>query len=113
MPPELFTLEEFVSYLQVPEFDTFTATLARELTTIAIREEVGAATYDALTDVSAFKPIALAVAKRVVWNPEGLRSRAEQIDDYSQTLTYATETLADAVLSQAEKARISVMPSRW
>ena len=71
---DLFTLEQLGSFMQVPEFDTVTLELARELTTIAIREEVGPVTYDALTDLSPFKPIALAVAKRLVSNPDGLRS---------------------------------------
>jgi hypothetical protein len=101
--PDLFTLPEFVSYLQVSEFDTATAALARELATAEIRYEVGAARYDALTDVSAFKRIALDLAKRSVTNPSGLRSTS--IDDYSET--YATESLAGGGLTQAEKDRIA------
>ena len=105
---DLFTLEQLVSFMQVPEFDTVTLELARELTTIAIREEVGPVTYDALTDLSPFKPIALAVAKRLVSNPDGLRS--EQIDDYSRT--FASETLVGADLTESEKARIAVILGR-
>ncbi len=112
--PDLFTIPELVSYLQVPEFDTATATLARDLVTIAIREHSGPTTYDALdaAGLLPFKPIALAAAKRIVQNPEGLRSRARQIDDYSETDTYATESLAEAELTEAEKARIDVILGR-
>jgi hypothetical protein len=101
--PDLFTLPEFVSYLQVPEFDTATAALARDLATAEIRFEVGATRYDALSDVTAFKRIALDLAKRSVTNPSGLRSTS--IDDYSET--YATESLAGGGLTQAEKDRIA------
>lgn len=105
---DLFTIEEFVSYLQEPEFDTLTATLARELATAEIRLEVGSGLFDSLTDLTPFKAIALAVAKRVVMNPSGLRS--SQIDDYSQT--YATESLADADLTEAEKEKIGRIVGR-
>jgi hypothetical protein len=101
--PDLFTLPEFVSYLQVAEFDTATATLARDLAAAEIRYEVGAIRYDALTDVTAFKRIALDLAKRIVTNPDGLRSMS--IDDYSET--YASESLAGGGLTQAEKDRIA------
>jgi hypothetical protein len=106
VPPDLFSTGELVSYLQVDEFDTATALLARDLVTSEIRWVVGPAAYDAMTDVSAFKAIALAAAKRVVSNPAGLRSTARTIDDYSETDTYATETLGDAGLTDAERARI-------
>lgn len=104
--PDLFTIPDLVSFLQVPEFDTYTATLVRRLVTAEIRREVGPATYDALTDLSSFEGLALTVAKRAVLNPAGLRSVARQVDDYSRTDTYATETLGDVELTDAEKARI-------
>jgi hypothetical protein len=103
---DLFSLEEFVSYLQVASFDTATATLARDLATTEIRLEVGPATYDALSDLTPFKAIALAVAKRSVINPGGLRSSGRQIDDYTENNTYAPETLLDAELTQDERDRI-------
>ena len=99
---DIFTLPEFVSFLQVPEFDTATAELARELATAEIRLEAGPLRYDALTDLSPLKAVALAVAKRVVTNPSGLRSSS--IDDYSET--YASESLAGAELTDAEKKKI-------
>ena len=102
---DLFTLPEFVSYLQVPEFDTATATLARELATAAIRLQAGPAAYDALSeaDLLSLKAVALAVARRVVTNPSGLRSVS--IDDYSET--YATESLAEAELTDYERELIA------
>lgn len=83
------------------ELDAWTGTtiaaptfaLVLELVTTAIRGEVGAATYDALADVTPLKLVALDVARRMLRNGEGLRSAAFQIDDYSETITYATETL--------------------
>jgi hypothetical protein len=111
---ELFTIPQLVSLMQVSGFDTVTAELVRELVTIAIREEVGPVVFDALDAAGRrpFKPIALAVAKRLAQNPEGLRSRARQIDDYSETDTYAAETLADGALTEAEKARIAAILGR-
>lgn len=106
--PELFTLEEFVSYLQIPEFDRATADLARDLATTEVRLAVGAQAFDAMSDVSAFKAIALASAKRAVTNPSGLRSTS--IDDYSET--YATESLGEAYLTADELARIDRIVGR-
>jgi hypothetical protein len=112
MAGPLFDLPELVSYMQVPELDTLTATLARDLATAEIRLEVGTATYDLLTDVSAFKGVALSVAKRIVLNPSGLRSTAQQIDDYSETNTYAAESLGEAVLTDAERDKIARIMGR-
>ncbi len=105
---ELFDLPELVSYAQVPQMDTATITLVRELVTIAIREAVGPSAYD-LMDAAAlrsFKPIALDVARRAAWNASGLRSTSRQIDDYTETDTYASETLAGVVLTADELSRI-------
>lgn len=104
----LFTLEEFASYLQNPDIDQGAAGLARELATTEIRLAAGAAVYDALDDVSGFKAVALAVAKRVVLNPSGLRSTS--IDDYSET--YASESLAAAYLTDEERQRIDLVLGR-
>lgn len=116
--PELFTLEELVTFLQVPSLETDIATLARDLVTYEFRAEIGAARYDALTDLTPFKALALVVAKRVVFNPEGLRS--EKIDDYEYTI--AAEDLRAPELTEDERRRIrkragiksafSIAPSR-
>lgn len=105
-PPPLFTLPELDAYTQstVPEA---TGTLALALVTTLIRTEVGAATYDALTDVTALKPVALDVARRMLLNPGGQRSTSRQLDDYTETVTYASETLmAAAGLTDNERDRI-------
>lgn len=98
---DLFELTELASYMQ-SDLDTASATLARTLVTVLIRGEVGATKYDALTDLSVLKPVALDVAKRILLNPEGHRS--EQIDDYS--VTYASESIAGAALTADEVARV-------
>lgn len=104
---DLFTLEELVAYMQVDEFDAFTATLARELATAKLRAAAGPVRYDALTDLSLLKPIALDLAKRIVTNPSGLRSAS--IDDYSET--FASETLGSD-LSRAEVAEVRRLTGR-
>ena len=98
---DLFTLEQLASYMQ-SDLDTASADLALSLATALIRGEVGAARYDALTDLSPLLPVALEVARRVLLNPTGVRS--EQIDDYS--VTYATEFVGGAVLTDAERAQV-------
>lgn len=112
MPPDLFELGELVSLMQLPEFDTATAELLRDLVRIEIRLAVGPATYDAMTDVTAFKGIALAAAKRAARNPDGLRSKTRQIDDYSETDTFASETLVDVELTESERDRIDRIMGR-
>ncbi|MCX4470457.1 hypothetical protein OOK41_09075 [Micromonospora sp. NBC_01655] len=99
--PDLFELTQLASYMQ-QDLDQASAELARTLATALIRAEVGAARYDALTDLSPFLPVALEVARRVLLNPAGIRS--EQVDDYS--VTYAAEVLGGAALTEAERARV-------
>jgi hypothetical protein len=106
MPSELFTLEELVTISQVPSLPTDIATLARELVTIEIRQAIGATLYDSLTDVTPYKAIALGAAKRGINNALGLRATSERIDDYEYTNTFATETLLEIELTDAEIARI-------
>jgi hypothetical protein len=102
MPGPLFTLPELDAYTQstVPET---TGTLVLALVTSLIRSAVGAATYDALTDVSMLKPVALDVAKRMLLNPGGMRSKSRQLDDYTETDTFASETLLGSGLTDAER----------
>lgn len=92
---DLFTLAELATYMQVDSLPEASATLARELATAQIRAAVGPARFDALTDTTLLKPLALEVARRSLLNPTGLRS--EQIDDYS--VTYASETVAGGLLA--------------
>lgn len=72
--PDLFTLGELASLMQVAQLDTASATLARDLATTRIRTAAGAARYDLLTDLSPLKPTALEVARRILANPDALRS---------------------------------------
>lgn len=102
---DLFTLPELDAWAQtaVPEP---TGTLVLELVTTLIRSEVGAARYDALADLSPLKPVALDVARRMIRNADGRRSVASQVDDYSETVTYASETLAPPFLTDDDVTRL-------
>jgi len=98
---ELFTLEELNAYVQtaVPES---TAYLVLDLVTTAIRTEVGASRYDALEDLAPLKLIALDLARRMQRNADGRRSTSRSLDDWSTTVTYATETLQTPDLTDAD-----------
>ncbi|MFI6819725.1 hypothetical protein ACIBJE_02085 [Micromonospora sp. NPDC050187] len=106
MPDALFTKVELEAYPPPVTVAQATADLVLALVTAEIRGVVGADRYDALTDVSALKPVALALARRMVDNPGGKRSTSRQLDDYSETDTYATESLAPAELTDSEIDRI-------
>lgn len=110
----LFTRAELASYLQVAEVDNATSDLLLQLVTAEIRAHVGATTYDALspTDLLRFKGIALEVAKRCYLNPSGVRQQAHSIDDYQESMTYASETFGGVVLSDSEMARIDAILGR-
>ena len=112
MAPPLFTLPELDAYTQstVPA-DTGTLVLA--LVTVMIRAEVGAEAYDALPDVSPLKPVALDLARRMLLNPGGIRSTSRQVDDYTETSTYASETLLPADLTEADRDRIRRALGLW
>lgn len=101
---ELFELTELVTYMQVPSLPTDIATLAREMATAEIRRHVGRARFALLTadERLDLKGIALQLAKRACFNPEGLRS--EKIDDYAFTI--AAEDLLPPELTASDEARI-------
>lgn len=105
MVPELFTLPELDAWAQTT-VPVATGTLVLELVTTLVRSEVGADRYDALTDLTPLKPVALDVARRMIRNADGRRSVASQIDDYSETVTYASETLAAPFLTSDDIARL-------
>ena len=98
---DLFELAQLASYMQ-SDLDQASAELARSLAAALIRAEVGASTYDAMTDLSPFLPVALEVARRALLNPGGVRS--ESVDDYS--VTYASEFVGGAALTEAERALV-------
>lgn len=99
--PDIFTLDELGTL--TGETDTARLELARQLATILIRNEVGATRYDALTDLSPFKPLAMEVASRAL-PPRGVRSEA--IDDYR--VTYA-DSGSSLDLTDAERAQIGAI----
>lgn len=101
---DLFGLEQLASYMQ-SDLDQASASLARDLATSLIRSAVGAAAFDALTDLTPFLPLALEVARRVLLNPAG--SRSESVDDYS--VTYAAEFVGGAALTDAERALVRAL----
>jgi hypothetical protein len=101
----LFTLEELDAWAQTT-VGAATGALVLDLVTTAIRGEVGADRYDALEDLTPLKLVALDVARRMIRNADGRRSTQKQLDDYSTTVTYATETLAAPYLTEDDIARI-------
>jgi hypothetical protein len=101
----LFALEELDAYVQA-SVPAATGALVLELITTAIRTEIGSARYDALEDLSPLKFIALDVARRMQRNADGRRSVARQLDDFSTTVTYATETLQTPALTEDDIERI-------
>lgn len=94
----LFTPEELDAWTGKSIAEA-TGLLVLELVTAAIRNAVGAVRYDALTDLSPLKQIALELARRMTRNVDGRRSVSRQIDDYTETDTYASETLQSPVLT--------------
>lgn len=108
MPPELFTLEQLVTFMQRPSLQADIAGLARTMATIEIRNHIGPTRYDAYTDVTAFFGFALKLARRVVFNPEGLRS--EKVDDYAYEI--AIEDLVPPELTESEKETLDKIVAR-
>jgi hypothetical protein len=101
----LFTPEELDAWTGKAIVEA-TGLLVLELVTAAIRNAVGAARYDALTDLSPLKQIALELARRMTRNVDGRRSVSRQLDDYTVTDTYASETLAAPVLTDDDLDQI-------
>ena len=106
MADPLFTKDELEAYPPPVTVPQATADLVLALVTNDIRGVVGGDRYDALTDVSALKGIALALARRMVDAPAGRRSTSRQVDDYTETDTYAAESLVPAALTDDERERI-------
>lgn len=101
----LFALEELDAWAQTA-VGPATGQLVLDLVTTAIRSEVGAEKYDAIEDLTPLKLVALDVARRMIRNADGRRSTQKQLDDYSTTVTYATETLAAPYLTADDVERI-------
>ncbi|GIF08662.1 fibronectin type III domain-containing protein [Actinoplanes siamensis] len=103
--PVLFTLPELDAWVQTA-VPAATGQLVLELVTTEIRGYVGPARFDALPSLAPLKRVALDLARRMVRNAAGLRSTSRQIDDYTQTDTWATETLQAAELTDDDRAAI-------
>ncbi|MEV5629176.1 hypothetical protein [Micromonospora tulbaghiae] len=102
---DLFELSQLASYIQ-QDLDLASAELARMLTTTLIRNEVGAARYDAIADLSPFLPVALDVARRILDPNKGKRSSTRAIDDYTETDQYDTSTTNAPELTEGERAEV-------
>lgn len=103
----LFTRDQLAAYLQVDVTSIPEATY--EVIELKIRTEIinliGQARFDAV-DESVFFSVALDMAKRLFQNAAGLRSEQATIDDYTRTLTYASETVVPFEASRDEQRRI-------
>ena len=102
----LFTQAELSLWAQFATVDEDTYTLILTLVTTAIRGVVGGAVYDALDDLSPLKLVGLSLARRMLRNADGKRSTTRQIDDYSETDTFAGETLESPDLTDDDIDRI-------
>lgn len=102
----LFTQDELALWARGSDVDEATYALTLDLVTTAIRTEAGADRFDALDDLVPLKLVALDVARRMLRNAAGLRSTSRQIDDYVETDTFATETLAAPDLTEDDRSRV-------
>jgi predicted GNAT family acetyltransferase len=103
----LFTKDQLAAYLQVAadSIDDATYTVIELKIRTEIINIIGQARFDA-TDESKFFSVALDMAKRMYTNASGLRSTQETIDDYTRTLTYASETVTSFEVSEDERRRV-------
>jgi predicted GNAT family acetyltransferase len=103
----LFAKDQLAAYLQVDV--ALIADATYEVIELKIRTEIinliGQARFDA-TDETKFFSVALDMAKRLYQNASGLRSEQATIDDYTRTLTYASETVVPFEASIDEQRRI-------
>lgn len=108
----LFTQAELTIYARGLSVDADSYALALRLVTTAIRGYVGSSTYDNLTDLSPLMLVALDLGRRILRNADGLRSSSYQIDDYTETRTFAAETLDVPDLTADDQARIDIALGR-
>ncbi|MEU5156752.1 hypothetical protein [Glycomyces sp. NPDC021274] len=103
----LFTKDQLAAYLQVDpaSIPDVTYTVIEEKVRAEIINLVGQTRFDNAGEAKFFS-VALDMAKRMYTNASGLRSRQETIDDYTQTLTYASETVAPFEPTLDEQRRI-------
>jgi len=103
----LFSREDLAAFLQVDPsvIDEGTYLLLERKVRVEIINVIGQARFDA-TDEGRFFSVALDMAKRMYQNASGLRSEQATIDDYTRTLTYASETVTSFEVSGDEQRRI-------
>jgi hypothetical protein len=103
----LFTKDDLAAFLQVDpsSIDEGTYLLLERKVRVEIVNVIGQVRFDA-TDQARFFSVALDMAKRMYINPTGLRSEQGTIDDYTRTLTYASESVTSFEVSGDEQRRI-------
>jgi hypothetical protein len=103
----LFSREDLAAFLQVDPsaIDEGTYLLLERKVRVEIINLVGQTRFDTAGEAPFFS-VALDMAKRLYQNASGLRSEQKTIDDYTQTLTYASETVAPFDTSADEQRRI-------
>jgi hypothetical protein len=103
----LFTKDDLAAFLQVDpsSIDEGTYTLLERKIRVEIINLIGQSRFDSAGE-AVFFSVALDMAKRMYTNASGLRSTQETIDDYTRTLTYASETVTSFEVSEDERRRI-------
>lgn len=103
----LFTKDDLAAYLQVAAstITDATYTLIEKKIRVEIVNLIGQTRFDAAGE-AVFFSVALDMAKRLFQNAAGLRSEQATIDDYTRTLTYASETVVPFEASRDEQRRI-------
>ncbi|WP_458085823.1 hypothetical protein [Streptomyces malaysiensis] len=94
--PALATPDELAAYMQ-RAVDAPTAELALQLASGKVRGYINRPNLVKLTDATTcpddVKSVVLALASRVVTNPDDVRTRQETVGTISESYTYATETI--------------------
>jgi hypothetical protein len=103
----LFTKDDLAAFLQVDAslISEATYTLIEKKIRTDIVNQIGQSNFDDVGE-SVFFSIALDMAKRLFTNPSGLRSQQGTIDDYTEILTFASETVTSFEVSRDEVRRI-------
>jgi hypothetical protein len=103
----LFSREDLAAFLQVDVSAVSDATylLIERKIRVEITNLIGQSRFDAAGE-AVFFSVALDMAKRLFQNSSGLRSEQSTIDDYTRTVTYASETVVPFEASLDEQRRI-------
>jgi hypothetical protein len=103
----LFTKDDLAAFLQVDPSDVAEGTylLLERKIRVEIVNVIGQDKFDAAGE-AVFFSVALDMAKRMYQNASGLRSEQATIDDYTRTLTYASETVAPFETTADDRRRI-------